>query len=408
MASPVRARRVRTPVSVGSPPILRPVLSSPPVAHLPSLRVLAAGRRVQDRRPGGRAAYFGQPALGLTDHGVMNGAVELHKAARHGIKPIVGWGLPRRRHKADPSVSRTRPQPPDPVEGDRRGLPPPRGCYPPPGSSRPAAREPAVDLELLDRHGTGVIALTGCLASRASASASPTVGSTTHGPTPATSSASSGPTACSSRCRRTRHRAARPGQRGHRPDRRRAGPAARRHGGRALPRARGLPPSHGAALCADEVDGSAAEDDVRDERVLPEVQRRDGAGVRRVAGGSRLDAGDRRALRHRDRARPPAHPALPPRGGRAGLPARAGRGGLPRRCGDPPPAEAIERMEMELAVVNRMGFTRYFLIVGTGRREGQRHRRRPSRGPPPAASSPTACRSPTSTRCATGCSSSAS
>ena len=38
-----------------------------------------------------RAAAFGQPALGLTDHGVMNGAVELYKACRqHGIKPIVG------------------------------------------------------------------------------------------------------------------------------------------------------------------------------------------------------------------------------------------------------------------------------------------------------------------------------
>jgi DNA polymerase-3 subunit alpha len=38
-----------------------------------------------------RAAEFGQPALGLTDHGVMNGAVELYKAAtQHGIKPIVG------------------------------------------------------------------------------------------------------------------------------------------------------------------------------------------------------------------------------------------------------------------------------------------------------------------------------
>ena len=31
------------------------------------------------------------PALGLTDHGVMNGAVELYKACRaHGIKPILG------------------------------------------------------------------------------------------------------------------------------------------------------------------------------------------------------------------------------------------------------------------------------------------------------------------------------
>ena len=38
-----------------------------------------------------RAAEFDQPALGLTDHGVMNGAVELYKAcAKHGVKPIVG------------------------------------------------------------------------------------------------------------------------------------------------------------------------------------------------------------------------------------------------------------------------------------------------------------------------------
>src|SRR5260370_20523423 len=38
-----------------------------------------------------RAAEFGQPALGLTDHGVMNGAIDLYNACKtHGIKPIVG------------------------------------------------------------------------------------------------------------------------------------------------------------------------------------------------------------------------------------------------------------------------------------------------------------------------------
>ena len=37
------------------------------------------------------AAEMGQPALGLTDHGVMNGAVDLYKACKkHGIKPIAG------------------------------------------------------------------------------------------------------------------------------------------------------------------------------------------------------------------------------------------------------------------------------------------------------------------------------
>src|ERR1035441_2257990 len=41
-----------------------------------------------------RAASFDQPALALTDHGVMNGTVELFTAARkHGIKPILGCGL---------------------------------------------------------------------------------------------------------------------------------------------------------------------------------------------------------------------------------------------------------------------------------------------------------------------------
>ena len=38
-----------------------------------------------------RAAELGMPALGLTDHGVMNGAVELFKACRkHDVKPIIG------------------------------------------------------------------------------------------------------------------------------------------------------------------------------------------------------------------------------------------------------------------------------------------------------------------------------
>ena len=38
-----------------------------------------------------RAAAYEQPALGLTDHGVMNGAVEHYKACRkHGIKLILG------------------------------------------------------------------------------------------------------------------------------------------------------------------------------------------------------------------------------------------------------------------------------------------------------------------------------
>src|SRR5207237_9513817 len=37
--------------------------------------------------------------------------------------------------------------------------------------------------------------------------------------------------------------------------------------------------------------------------------------------------------------------------------------GLRRRYGDPPPAEAIERLEFELGVIGEMGFDSYFLIV---------------------------------------------
>src|SRR2546423_9858030 len=38
-----------------------------------------------------RAAELGMPAVSLTDHGSLAGAVELHReAGKHGIKPIVG------------------------------------------------------------------------------------------------------------------------------------------------------------------------------------------------------------------------------------------------------------------------------------------------------------------------------
>ena len=37
--------------------------------------------------------------------------------------------------------------------------------------------------------------------------------------------------------------------------------------------------------------------------------------------------------------------------------------GLRRRYGDPPPAEAVERLELELGVIEKMGFSAYFLIV---------------------------------------------
>ncbi|HEY2320202.1 MAG TPA: DNA polymerase III subunit alpha, partial [Solirubrobacteraceae bacterium] len=114
-----------------------------------------------------RAAEFGQPALGLTDHGVMNGSVELYTACKkHGIKPILGCevymvgdhslrapGKLDRFHltllAADPAGYRNLVKLSSAgfLEGYQRG-------------------KPSVDMAQLAAHGEGVIALTGCLASR--------------------------------------------------------------------------------------------------------------------------------------------------------------------------------------------------------------------------------------------------
>ncbi len=116
-----------------------------------------------------RAAAFDQPALGLTDHGVMNGAVELYKAARkHGVKPILGYEA----YVVDDHRAQPRPG----ARGERNHLTllaeTDKGYRNLVKLSSAGFLEglqrgkPTVDLELLDRHSAGVIALTGCLASR--------------------------------------------------------------------------------------------------------------------------------------------------------------------------------------------------------------------------------------------------
>jgi DNA polymerase-3 subunit alpha len=114
-----------------------------------------------------RAAKFSQPALGLTDHGVMNGAVEMYKACKkHGVKPIIGCeiylvddhtangpGKVERNHltllAADDAGYRNLVKLSSAgfLEGLQRG-------------------KPNVDLAQVEQHSEGVIALTGCLASR--------------------------------------------------------------------------------------------------------------------------------------------------------------------------------------------------------------------------------------------------
>ncbi len=114
-----------------------------------------------------RAAEFEQPALGLTDHGVMNGAVELFTACRkHDVKPILGCevyvvddhakrgpGRLERHHLTllaandDGYRNLVKLSSAGYLEGYQRG-------------------KPSVDMTQIAAHADGVIALTGCLQSR--------------------------------------------------------------------------------------------------------------------------------------------------------------------------------------------------------------------------------------------------
>src|SRR5215216_3502038 len=113
-----------------------------------------------------RAAEFGQPALGLTDHGVMNGAVELYKACKkHGIKPILGFEAYLVDDRKTDAVRYERNHLTLLAQNDTgfRNLVKLTSDGFLEGYRRGRAN---VDLELLSRHSGGVIALTGCLQSR--------------------------------------------------------------------------------------------------------------------------------------------------------------------------------------------------------------------------------------------------
>ncbi|MBS1863349.1 MAG: DNA polymerase III subunit alpha [Actinobacteria bacterium] len=115
-----------------------------------------------------RAAELGQPALGLTDHGVMNGAVDLYKACRkHGIKPIVGLEAylvdDRQAIKEQTRYERNHITLLAESDTGFSNLVKLTSAGFLEGFSRGKAN---VDMELLARHSEGVIALSGCLASR--------------------------------------------------------------------------------------------------------------------------------------------------------------------------------------------------------------------------------------------------
>jgi DNA polymerase-3 subunit alpha len=144
----------------------RPLVTPPACAHLHvhSEYSLLDGACKIDALAA-RAAAFGQPALGLTDHGVMNGAVEHFQAARrHGIKPILGCEI----YLVDDQAARGRHEHNHltllaATDEGYRNLVKLSSAGFLDGLNR---GKPTVDLDVIARHAEGIIALTGCLASR--------------------------------------------------------------------------------------------------------------------------------------------------------------------------------------------------------------------------------------------------
>jgi DNA polymerase III subunit alpha len=115
-----------------------------------------------------RAAELEMPALGLTDHGVMNGSVEHYKACvAAGVKPIIGLEAylvdDRNLTPVQPRYERNHLTLLASNDAGFRNLVKLSSAGFLEGFSRGKAN---VDMELLSAHSEGVIALTGCLQSR--------------------------------------------------------------------------------------------------------------------------------------------------------------------------------------------------------------------------------------------------
>jgi DNA polymerase-3 subunit alpha len=314
-----------------------------------------------------RAAEFGQPALGLTDHGVMNGAVELHKAcAKHGVKPIVGCeiylvddhtvatgssGRVERNHltllAADDAGYRNLVKLSSAgfLEGLHRG-------------------KPTVDLEQVQRYSEGVIALTGCLASRfcqrlvedrnddARAHADELLG--IFGAQNVYFEVQKNGLADQDKCNEGIVR------------------IAREVGGSLVGTGdvhylrREDHGHHTALLCVQTKSTLAAPKMIFETN---EFYLRDSAEMAAAfaewpeAIASTVEIAERCSVQiELDKQLIPSYPTPDATPEREYLRARV-QEGLRLRYGDPPPAEAMARMEMELGVIDRMGFNAYFLIV---------------------------------------------
>ena len=312
-----------------------------------------------------RAAEFGQPALGLTDHGVMNGAVELHKAcAKHGVKPIVGCEIyfvddhtatgqskTERNHltllAADDAGYRNLVKLSSAgfLEGLNRG-------------------KPTVDLAQIERHSEGVIALTGCLASRfcqrlledraqdARAHADDLMG--VFGAENVYFEVQKNGIAAQDKCNEGIVRIA-------------------REVGRPLVGTGDVHylrredyDHHTALLCVQTKSTLAAPKmtfDTNEFYLRDSAEMIDAFAEWPEAIASTLEIAERCSVEiELGKQLIPSYKTPDGSGEREYLRARVLEG-MALRYGDPPPAAAIERMEMELGVIDRMGFNAYFLIV---------------------------------------------
>jgi DNA polymerase III subunit alpha len=310
-----------------------------------------------------RAAAFDQPALALTDHGVMNGAVELYKAcAKHNVKPIIGCeiylvddhtatGKVERNHltllAADNAGYRNLVKLSSAgfLEGLQRG-------------------KPTVDLAQVEAHSQGVIALTGCLASRfcqrlledreqeARAHADELLG--VFGAENVYFEVQKNGLAPQDKCNEGIVR------------------IARELGGSLVGTGdvhylrREDYDHHTALLCVQTKSTIAAPKLTFDTN---EFYLRDSQEMSRAfaewpeAIASTLEIAERCSVEiELGKQLIPSYPTPDGSDERAYLRARVLEG-LQLRYGDPPPAAAVERMEMELDVIDRMGFNAYFLIV---------------------------------------------
>ena len=310
-----------------------------------------------------RAADFGQPALGLTDHGVMNGAIEHFQAARkHGIKPILGCEI----YLVDDQTARGRHEHNHLTliaESDvgYRNLVKLSSAGFLAGLNR---GKPTIDLDVISRHAEGIIALTGCLASRfcqrlisdqageARAHADDLL--RVFGPENVYFEV----------------------QRNGLPEQNKAN-----EGIVKIARELGRPlvgtadvhylrkedyHHHTALLCVQTKSTLRQPKmtfDTNEFFLKSNEEMADSFSLWPEAIASTLEIAERCNVEiELDKQLIPAYPTPHGEDEHAYLRARVEEG-LRARYGDPPPAEARERMEMELEVINRMGFDAYFLIV---------------------------------------------